>query len=225
MFKLSFCNGVCMFAGAGAVVVWWHDRHRAAGFTATVWRPKQRDGRLRCVTEPEDQVAHGSNTALQTQTIPSIHLGLSQHSALASRGHHLPNERYFISLSGPTANNIPWQANIYTHFWCRMKRHFLRKTQEFTILEYIYQEKRTEKQQDKLFFWTTVKTLWTFFFCSDYAGSLFRDVIGSSNNCDLFFLVLSYQTKCLLTVVFMRTQLSFCMLHIYNSKPLNKHLL
>lgn len=60
-----------MFAGAGAVVVWWHDRHRAARFTATVWRPEQGDGRLRCVTEPEDQVTHGSSsTALQTQTPP-----------------------------------------------------------------------------------------------------------------------------------------------------------
>lgn len=32
---------------------------------------------------------------------------------------------------------------------------FLRETQEFTILEYIYQE----KEQDVLFFWTGVKTL------------------------------------------------------------------
>ncbi len=62
---------------------------------------------------------------------------------------------------------------------------FLRETQEFSILEYIYQEKERraiflDRRENILNFFL----FQFFFFCSGYAGSLLRGVIGSSNNCD-----------------------------------------
>ncbi len=126
--QVSCCNGVCVSAGAGAVVVWWLDRHRAAGFTATVRRPEQRDGRLQCVTEPEGQVAYGSSTALQTQTPPPA---ISDRATI--QPWPLEDTTHPISLNGPTANIVPWQINIYTQFistfdaeWRKKKRCFFK---------------------------------------------------------------------------------------------------
>lgn len=85
---------------------------------------------------------------------------------------------------------VPWQANIYTLslFQYLMQNEekvvlFLRETQEFSILEYIYQE----KERLAIFLDRCKNTELFFFFCAGYAGSLFRGVIGSSNNCDFTF--------------------------------------
>lgn len=63
--------------GPGSVLVWWHDRHRAAGPDSHVRGPEYRGGRLQPVAEPEEQVADGSysRSFLPLPKLPQLHRG------------------------------------------------------------------------------------------------------------------------------------------------------
>ncbi len=211
---MSCCNGVCVSTGAGAVVVWWLDRHRAAGFTATVRRPEQRDGHLQCVTEPEGQVAYGSSTATNTNTPSSIRPRSLEDTT------HPTNATPSPSMDQRPTANMFLGKQIYTLSLFQYLNQneekvvlFLRETQEFSILEYIYQEKERraiflDRRENILHFF-----LFQFVFFVQAMQAVFCVASSVVPTTVINFFFFS-RTKCLLT------QMSFCMLRIYNSKPL-----
>lgn len=61
-------------AGPGAVVVWRHDGHRAAGPDPPAGGPQQRGGRLQSATESEEQVAGVSRWPRMCTLSPPLRL-------------------------------------------------------------------------------------------------------------------------------------------------------
>ncbi len=141
-----------------------------------------------------------------------------QHSAPASRGHLSPNKRHSISLNGPTANMFLGKQIYTLSLFQYLNQNeekvvlFLRETQEFSILEYIYQEKERlaiflDRRENILHFF-----LFQFVFFVQAMQAVFCVASSVVPTTVINFFFFS-RTKCLLTQ-------SFCMLRIYNSKPL-----
>lgn len=99
------------------------------------------------------------------------------------------------------------------------KRCFLRETQEFTIIKYIYQE----KEQDVLFFWNGVKTLWTFFFSVQTMQAVFSVASSVVPTTVIYFFSFS-RTKCLLTCFYGDTN-EFLYAAYLQFETFKKHLL